>query len=331
MRFSTGTAVYVTGVSLSFATAFKTVSDSHCDCYVTDGCSPTYYSSHGFWDFRNLHDYADVPDNIKTIEGNNEAGLSSKYFEKGKTHFRSFWHPVKSAFDRDGFGIIRTLNNVFIALGPHSDGNSFLALRTTREQEFQTCAEISSNEKVHFASVRTLARAVGNPGACMSLFTYLEGDGDLMDIQESDIEILTKDPEGRIHYTNQPSYRSDDSIIKGATHNDTMADGALWSDWHVHRFDWMPELTAWYLNGKEMRKQEFNTPKDPSYLVFSAFSSGMGWSGKMDMGGAAYLEIQWIEILHDIVKKKDCDKLCSIDKSKVRGQPVLLKGKGQHD
>ncbi|CAH0025019.1 unnamed protein product [Clonostachys rhizophaga] len=177
-----------------------------CDCYLIDGAYPTYYKSHGFWDFRSLTQYVGVPPVLDSIDANKNADFSSSYFS---------WE---------------------------SDGDStFMTMRTARLPKFQTSAEFESMDLFDHASIRMHSRAIGSPGACTAVFTYREANS-LKDVQESDIEILTSDPKTSIQYTNQPSYLEDGTIIDGASNNISVS--APWNEWSTQRLDWTPGRTT---------------------------------------------------------------------------------------
>ena len=169
---------------------------------------------------------------------------------------------------------------------------------------FQSAAEFESVSTYHYVSVRMLARVTGSAGACMALFTYLEGE-ELADVQEADIEIMTRDPENRIQYTNQPSFTEDGDEIPKATRNATLPEGIEWDDWAVHRLDWTPERSVWYVQGQEITSIGFQTPKDPAQIILNAQSDGGSWSGNMSLGDAAYMQIKWIEMVYNVTKDNE--------------------------
>ena len=57
------------------------------------------------------------------------------------------------------------------------------------------------------------------------MFTYRDSDT-LADVQEADIEFLTKGPRNKIQYTNQPSYSDDGDTFPEATRNASTSEGA---------------------------------------------------------------------------------------------------------
>lgn len=70
-----------------------------------------------------------------------------------------------------------------------------------------------------------------------------------------------------------------------------------WRDWQEHRIDWLPTRSNWYLDGALHATNTYSVPRRPSYLVLNMWSDGGEWSGDMDVGGSAELQIQWIEMV----------------------------------
>ncbi|CAH0057484.1 unnamed protein product [Clonostachys solani] len=260
-----------------------------CDCYLIDGAYPTYYKSHGFWDFRSLPQYAGVPPVLDSIDANKNADFSSSFFN-WESEFARFW-------------------------GPQNWDNG-------AEDFVNTSAEFESMDLFDHASIRMYSRSIGSPGACTAVFTYREANS-LKDVQESDIEILTSGPKTSIQYTNQPSYLEDGTIIDGASNNISVS--VPWNEWSTQRLDWTPGRTTWYINGDQTYTQTFQAPKDPNKVNFNAWSDGGDWTGKMPEGGVAYQQIQWIEMLHNVADKASCSSACSIDADGAKpGSPVKV-------
>lgn len=77
------------------------------------------------------------------------------------------------------------------------------------------------------------------------------------------------------------------------------AGGRQWSDWNVHRLDWLPARSAWYINGNLAASTKVNVPggTEESTVNINMWSNGGFWSGNMSKGDKAELQIQWIEML----------------------------------
>ncbi|KAL2783864.1 concanavalin A-like lectin/glucanase domain-containing protein [Aspergillus keveii] len=193
---------------------------------------------------------------------------------------------------------IRKLNsnaNVYIHRD-ESSTSSHLTLRAYRNENFISSAEVES--KVHnmfHASIRVRARVRGDAGVCAGIFTYYDDDN------ESDIEILTRDPTNHIRYTNQPGLDDEGNEIPGASIDAVMAGGAVWNEWNDHRLDWAEDLSSWYLNGELVHNKTYGVPSQPSLAILNMWGNGGVWTGDMDVGAAAYLDIEWIEILYNTV------------------------------
>jgi beta-glucanase (GH16 family) len=319
--------------------------DAECACFLVNDSTTTYYTQHLFLDFRQLSQYAGVPDVITDAADAADAPYSSEYFEKN--NWTDIWDiqtwdnsygPDEGLSNDAGVLMVNSRSNVYIEENKDRDAGSdtYLTLRTKRVPDFQTAAEFQSTPgNFQFVSMRMLARTIGSAGAVTGMFTYRDETGKLADIQESDIEMLTRGPRNKIQYTNQPSYTEDGGHIPEATRNSTTPD---WTNWVEHRLDWTPEVVVWYVDKKEVSRIQFQTPKKASDLHFSAWSDGGTWSGNMSMDHEALQQIQWIEILynttdegilkrHATLEKREedgCKVVCSIDDSDETGKVVVL-------
>ncbi|KAI5457854.1 putative xylanase 3 [Mariannaea sp. PMI_226] len=323
----------------------KSVDDANCDCYFINGSVPEYYTDQMFLDFRSLSQYAGVPDIITSRSKASNADVSSDYFKQKN------WTDIWSIQDWDnrndngkGFSgdatylMVNSASNLYIQKNEddNADSDTYLTMRTKRLAKFQTAVEFQSTPgHFRYVSMRMLARTTGAPGAVTGMFTYRDDTGELKDIQESDIEILTRGPKDKIQYTNQPSYTDDGGTIPKATRNATTPD---WSNWVVHRLDWTPKVVQWYVDGIETSSIKFQTPRDPLDMHFSAWSDGGSWSGKMPMNQEARQEVKWIQILYNAtdvnvyrrggkMQKRDdkqCKRVCSVDDAKKAGYVKVL-------
>ncbi|KAI9147474.1 Concanavalin A-like lectin/glucanase, subgroup [Paramyrothecium foliicola] len=320
-------AAFVSSLLAASAFAQTVVDDSECDCYLIDGSAPTYYKDHGFWDFRSLSEHAlasppVVPD---TVQGNIDADFPNAYLN-WNSGFTEYWGPQNWENGNATFPNVNSYNNLYIARNEGGESDTMLTMRTARvDPDFQTSAEFESRWLNDHASMRMHARTHGSPGACTAMFTFLWADR-YEDRQESDIEVLTNDPTSQIHYTNQPSYIEEtDTVVPGASNQLTLPNGGTWDQWHTHRLDWTPGMTTWSFDGQETFAMAFQVPKDPSQIVFNAWSDGKpGWTGLMPVGGAAYQDIQWIEILANVTTQESCPRVCSVDLSPELGKPVRI-------
>ncbi|KAM7223765.1 Concanavalin A-like lectin/glucanase domain containing protein [Rhypophila decipiens] len=341
--------------------------DSKCGCFVVNDTEASYFTKHKFFDFRGLTQYAGVPATITNPNDSGTAAVTSQYFtstEWTDTWMVGNWNNSAGVRKDSSVLMVNSPNNVYIEANGDRNPTSqtFLTLRTQRlpgPPEFQTAAEIESvSGGFRYLSVRMLARTIGAPGAITALFTYRHSDK-LAEVQETDLEIRTKDPRNILHYTNQPSYTEDGDDIAEATQNATMPDGLDWTAWAVHRLDWTPTTTTWYIDGQQVANNSFQTPRDASKVILNAWSDGGEWSGNMTSFDAAYLQIQWLDITwnttdtkpaakrdveselgarHDVgphgpllaraTEQGTCKTVCSIDETTNLGQPVMLWNNG---
>jgi hypothetical protein len=280
--------------------------ESQCDCFFVDGKYPTFFSEYKFFDFRSLSRYAGVPDSITAFEDNSDAPTTSEYFSQDD--WTDTWQ-LQGWDNRVGNGdelskdanilMVNSPNNVYLEESDDDDTDSetFLTMRTKRLPGFQAAAEFeSTTSDYEFLSIRILARTIGSPGACTAMFTYRDSDT-LADVQEADIEILTSGPRDKIQYTNQPSYSIDGDTFPEATSNATMPNDLRWTDWVVHRLDWTPGHSTWYVNDEETASISFQVPRDPAHIHFNAWGNGGGWTGEMPVYDEAYFQIQWIQMV----------------------------------
>lgn len=355
------TLLFVVLQILGQAVGLKEVTDKQCDCYLTNDTSQNYFTTHAFFDFRALSQFARVPPAISDPDDSSEADETSPYFLD--QDWTDVWG-IQQWNNRDSVDsgdvpvlLVNSPNNIYIEENQDDDPSSdtFLTMRTLRYRHFQSAAEFESISRAyHFLSVRMYARTLGAPGAVTAMFTYRD-DGNpskLNSVQESDLEIRTMDPKDKVQYTNQPSYTKEYDIPE-ATRNATTPVQADWTQWSVHRMDWTPKDTTWYIDGKQVASIAFQVPRDPSQVIFNAWSDGGEWSGNMSVGSEAYLQIQWIEIVYnqtgdekttDPDRRRDvstawslpnmkrdddeegCQNVCSIDDTSTIGTPVLLQG-----
>ncbi|KAI1134173.1 glycoside hydrolase family 16 protein [Hypoxylon sp. FL0543] len=344
--------------------AYPEVSSDQCNCYLTNGTSPLYFTTHKFFDFRNKGNYAGVPDLLKEPNETTEADPTSGYFftrEWTDNWAIQKWNNTAALNSDDTDAatfMVNSANNIYFEKNqdPNADSNTFMTLRTARLDDFQSAAEFESAVgNYHFVSSRMYARTIGAPGAVTAMFTYRDGsgNGDLSEVQEADLEIRTQDPLNRIQYTNQPSLTEAGADVEDATRNVTIPNDRIWTSWAVYRMDWSPDATTWFINGNEVASIQFQTPRDPSRVIFNSWSNGGSWTGNMSVGKDAYLQIQWIEMVFNSsadsapeqtkdrrtateltsksFEKRDdasCSNVCSIDETEKIGTPVLLQQNG---
>ncbi|KAK8076555.1 hypothetical protein PG994_003827 [Apiospora phragmitis] len=353
MAFTNPRSCLLAGLAMTVLTKaddFQETSDNDCDCFVTNGTNAHYFTNHKFYDFRSLSEYANVPEPINDPQDSSNAPLASDYFKQSPWSdswgIQAWDNSVNLQEGEAKLLMVNSASNVYIGKNKDPDpaSDTFLTLRTMRHDEFQSAAEFESIPcSYHFLSARIYARTVGAKGAIAAMFTYRKSDDPNL-IQEADLEIRTIDPPDTIQYTNQPSYSRTGDAVSQATQNATVP--RSWEEWSVHRVDWNPKTTTWYVDGQNVSQIGFQTPRDPAQVIFNMWSEGTAWTGNMTRGDAAYMQIQWIELLYNstgdattnsnsnvrhavgtrLARRKDdaCNKVCSVDESHKIGTAVLV-------
>ncbi|KAI1101704.1 glycoside hydrolase family 16 protein [Jackrogersella minutella] len=300
------------------------VNPAQCQCYQTNGTTPAYFAHHKFFDFRNLANPA-VPAVINNRSQALSAPVTNAYFNS--TNFTNTWS-VQAWVDTSSV-IYSTYskNNVYVDKNTDSPAGSstYLTLRTYRHPagNFQSSAELQSiSPNYQFLSMRMYARTKGASGAVTAMFTYRDADNEA-DVQEADMEVLTTDAANQVHYTNQPATVGGVSR-PNATRKVTTPS---WSSWRTHRYDWTKGRSDWYVDGQNVTSITYQAPVDPATILFNAWSDGGNWSGVMAVGQAAYLQIQWIELIYNNTAEPSayghCANVCSLDLGTAPGVPAL--------
>lgn len=324
-----------------------------CNCYVVDSGenskTPEYFQYYRFFDFRNLADgpdqYVNAPPLLKDNqdEGDEDVTTHDVFASDAWTTDWGIQNWGKEASEDFPIRMQNSPGNVYISQNDDSkDPYTWLTLRTSRLDDFQSAAEIESMQKnLMYCSMRMYARVTETKGAVAGFFTFQD------DENESDIEILTTDPTDKIRYTNQPALDDDGNEVPEASK--AVDDLAAWNDWQTHRIDWVPGHSYWYLNDKQVAASTYSVPRKPSYVVMNMWSDGGEWSGNMSVGKHGEFEIQWIELVFnasgpvegldqeadrdpDDKKKrstnlfekradKGCKKVCRVDGVKEIGKP----------
>jgi hypothetical protein len=318
---------------------------------LTNGSIVGFFTKHKFFDFRDLAQYQGAPDPITSAAGSSSAHATSSYFTT--EDWTSFWgiqNWNNSGGNRQDATVfmVNSPNNVYIEQNsdPVPASKTWMTLRTLRLQDFQSAAEIESVSRgFKYLSMRMMTRTVGASGGCTAMFTYRD-DGHASNVQEADLEIRTREPRDIVQYTNQPSVDSSGNVITAATRNATIPTGRDWSQWAVHRLDWTPTQSTWYVDGIQAANISFQVPRDPSQVIINAWSDGGEWTGNMTVHDEVFMQIQWIELVYNTTdqspKRRDgllsnlfaraddgvCKTVCSLDETTKTGTPVQLWSNG---
>ncbi|KLU89345.1 hypothetical protein MAPG_08317 [Magnaporthiopsis poae ATCC 64411] len=341
------------------------VNDTECGCFMTNASNPTFFSKHRFYDFRSLTQHVVDPPALLNDPAAAAAAPATSSFFNTKPFADDWaimsWNNSASVGNQATYLFVHSPSNIYIERNSDpgaSSSDTYLTMRTARLGGFQSTAELQSMAaNYRFVSVRMLARTLGDPGACTALFTY-RGDEHVERVQEADIEILTKDPKTYIQYTNQPSFTSDGNSVEGASLNVTAP--VPWTEWAVHRLDWSPNQSTWFVNGVQVAALGYQVPRDGSHVALNAWSNGGVWTGSMEVGKQAHMQIKWLEMVFNSTSDyetgnsysklvrdtgtttsltgaavkglssdgKRCKTVCSIDESDERGLAVVLSSSG---
>ncbi|KAF2735505.1 concanavalin A-like lectin/glucanase [Polyplosphaeria fusca] len=323
----------------------------NCSCYVLnsgkDSNTPEYFQYYRFWDFRDLasngpRQYINAPPEVNNTQDQGsedvwDANILNSDAWNVDWGIQNWSKPATEDFPTK---MVNSPANVYIMQNEdENDAFTFLTLRTSRLDDFQSAAEIENEQKnLKHCSMRMMARVVGSKGACAGFFTYFD------DTNESDVEILTDDPTDMIRYTNQPALDKEGNEVTESSQNPS--DLPHWDEWQEHRIDWFEKNSYWYLNNKQVAANTYSVPRVPSGLVINMWSDGGEWSGNMSIGDSAEFQIQWIELTFNTSgplegpaggnnkrsvelwprkeKKENCEVVCKIDDVQKRGTPEVV-------
>lgn len=203
-------------------------------------------------------------------------------------------------------------------------GAAYLSLKTNRlDSDTQEAGQIYYHPADAKAiSLRVSARITGYKGAIAGMFTYHS------DTQESDMEVLTKDGEHTVHFSNQPVEDSDGKEVAGSTMTKTLPEGENIGQFNVYRLDWLPGKSAWYVNGKKLASSTTNVPTISSSIFINMWNNNGPFGGNMAVGKSARLDVQWIEMAFNSTTKPSdpvtSGATCTLDKTV--GTPVASSG-----
>lgn len=174
------TLVSTTALSLAAFTQGRPLADADaaaadCNCYKAAADSSAHFVNRRFFDFRNIANPS-TPAPIVGSAADAAAGATHPYFSTAE--WTNTWRT--QSWDTPGEGVRRqnSANNVLIAPAEDGeDGSSHLTLRTQRQSNYQSTAEVeSATADYQYLTMRMLARSRGASGAVTALFTYTEND-----------------------------------------------------------------------------------------------------------------------------------------------------------
>ncbi|KIW37704.1 uncharacterized protein PV06_10336 [Exophiala oligosperma] len=301
---------------------------SNCDVYVVSG-QDTKFENYAFTDFRSLSNYSiSEPPSVTDADNQGEENITSPYF--AQPPFSDQWTIRRGIRNAESdVPMIYSASNAYISKDPSDSSQTYLTLRTTRVQDFQSVVQLVSNPKLLHASMRTRMKILPDgkdrdgvaKGAVVGFFTYEA------DTQETDIEILTQDPSTTVELSTQPA----SSDTPGADASVKIPNGKKWTDWVDYRLDWFAGKNVWYMDGEMMYNTTKSVPTVPSNLMFNLWSNGQSFSGKMRVGREVYVAVQWIEIAYNLDGQGQSSNgtsgqtQCSVDSGKTKGSPEVIK------
>lgn len=313
--------------------------NGNCSCYVVstgdNSDIPQYFQYYRFYDFRNLAGGLETAPPLINSSQNTSLVPTWQPSIFSSDDFLFDWgiqNWSKDATEDFPIPMSNSFGNIYLG---EEDNSTFLTLRSSRLDDHMTAGEIENQQKnLKHVSMRMYGRVVGDPGAVAGFFTFYD------DNNESDIEILTRDPKDEIRYTNQPSVDKSGNEVAAASTGPTNL--PPWDEWQTHRIDWLPKNSYWYLNDQQVAANTYSVPRKPSFLVLNMWGDGGEWSGNMTIGDHAEFQIQWIEMTFNTsgpytglkqdkrsigVEKrgrKICGNVCKIDDVRELGTPEIV-------
>lgn len=302
---------------------------SECGSYVVSG-EDTHFENYAFTDFRGLSNYSiNAPPSITAEEDQGDQNLTSAYFDQPP--FSDHWDIRRGIRNAESdVPMIYSAQNAYISQDPDSHGSlSYLTLRTTRLEEFQSVVQLVSRpENLLHGSMRIRMKILPDAkdgglvarGAVAGFFTYEA------DTQESDIEILTKDPLNIVKLSTQPASPS----TPRADARVTIPNGKDWTEWVEYRLDWFDGRNTWYLDDQMMLNTTDSVPTEASQLMLNLWSNGQSFSGPMRVGREVYIAVQWIEMAYNVSSpsqssnQTDGQMRCSVDSVTTKGTPEVV-------
>ncbi|KAI0192085.1 concanavalin A-like lectin/glucanase domain-containing protein [Xylaria flabelliformis] len=305
------TLVSATALSLATLAQGRPLTEAaaaDCNCYKAAADSTAHFVNRKFFDFRNIANPS-TPAPIVGSGADGAAGATHPYFSTAE--WTNTWRTQSWSTPGEGVARQNSLNNVFIAPAQDGDqGSSHLTLRTVRQSDYQSTAEVeSATADYQYLTMRMLARSRGASGAVTALFTYTANPN----VQEADIEFRTQTALDQVQYTNQPG------TVDGEEQPEATRVVALsgpWTEWQEHRYDWTPGSSDWYVDGKKVASIQFQTPTAPLSVIMNVWSDGGVWSGVMGAGGEAEMQVQWLDLTYNTTSQQapgSCSNVCVID------------------
>ncbi|KAJ4496556.1 concanavalin A-like lectin/glucanase domain-containing protein [Lentinula lateritia] len=153
------------------------------------------------------------------------------------------------------------------------------------------CGEIfTERSDILYGSFRMRAVVPTVPGVVFGFFSYKS------DTQEQDIEFLSSDIDyyQHVYYTDQPG--TVDGVVDPNAHKDVEINGADFTAFGEHRFDWLQSSTNYYYNSALEATITKKVPTEGSEIILNVWSNGDPAFSKGPPTSNAIATIQNIEL-----------------------------------
>ncbi|KAJ3840242.1 concanavalin A-like lectin/glucanase domain-containing protein [Lentinula raphanica] len=153
------------------------------------------------------------------------------------------------------------------------------------------CGEIFTDRSdILYGSFRMRAVVPTVPGVVFGFFSYKS------DTQEQDIEFLSSDSDyyQHVYYTDQPG--TVDGVVDTNAHKDVEINGADFTAFGEHRFDWLQASTNYYYNSALEATITKNVPTEASEIVINVWSNGDPAFSKGPPTSNAIATIQYVNL-----------------------------------
>jgi len=180
-----------------------------------------------------------------------------------------------------------TSANVF----QHNDALGIQASAFTSGAANVNCGEIfTRRQDIQFGTFRMRAVVPTVPGVVFGFFSFKS------DTQEQDIEFLSSDANyfQHVYYTNQPG--NVNGNVDPNAHKDVVINGADFTAFGEHRFDWLSTVTNYYYNSALESTITKNVPTQGSEVILNVWSNGDPQFSKGPPTSNAIATVQYVKL-----------------------------------
>jgi beta-glucanase (GH16 family) len=153
------------------------------------------------------------------------------------------------------------------------------------------CGEIfTARSDILYGTFRMRAVVPTVPGVVFGFISFKS------DTQEQDIEFLSSDPDyyQHVYYTNQPGTVG--GVVDPDAHKDVEINGADFTAFGEHRFDWLTGATNYYYNSALKATITKNVPTQGSEIILNVWSNGDPEFSKGPPTSNAIATVQYIKL-----------------------------------